>query len=78
MSNLNGFSPVLPESIIERALIADYLLGQGYLLCDLPFLAMQDADRLYEEACRYARIKAQEVAPQVSLESYFAVGFSFN
>jgi len=78
MSNLNGFLPALPESLVERALIADYLLEQGYLLCDLQYLAAEDADRLYKEACQFARRKVGEVSPGVSLTRYSAVGFSLN
>ena len=78
MSNLNGFIPILPESIIERALIADYLLGQGYLLCDLQYLDTEDADRLYEQARQFACKKVNEVSPSVPLTRYSAVGFSLN
>jgi len=78
MSDPNSSLPVLPESLIERALIADHLLGQGYLLCDLQYLATEDADQLYEKACQFARRKVGEISPGVSLTRYFAVGFSLN
>ena len=78
MSDLNGFLPALPESLIERALIADYLLEHGYLLCDLQYLAAKDADRLYKEACQFARRKVGEFSSDVSLTRYSAVGFSLN
>ena len=78
MSNENGFLPALPKSIIERALIAEYLLGKGYLLCDLQFLATDDAYRLYEEACLFARRNLREVMTRVSLTRYSATGFSLN
>ena len=78
MSNLNGFLPVLPESIIERTLIADYLLGLGYLLCDLQYLTAEDADRVFEEACQFAKWKVSEVVLGVILTEYSVVSFSLN
>ena len=78
MSNPNSFLPILPESIIERALIADYLLIKGYLLNELQYLAPDDANQLYEEACRFAQRKSDEVQPKISLTRYSAVGFSRN
>jgi hypothetical protein len=78
MSNLNGFLPILPESIIERTLIADYLLSQGYLLCDLQYLATENADRLFEKACKFAKQKVNEVVPDITLKEYSAFGFSPN
>ena len=78
MSNLNGFLPALPISMIERALIADYLLSQGYLLCELQYLAAQDAKRLYEEARQFARKKASKVLPDPMMTAYSMAGFSLN
>ena len=78
MSNLNGFLPVLPKSIIERALIIDHLLSQGYLLCDLQYLATEDAKQLFEEARQFAKWKIGENIPEITLTGYSAVGFSLN
>lgn len=78
MSNPNGFLPVLPESMIERTLIADYLLSLGYLLCDLQYLATEIADQLFEGAYQFAKQKANEFVPDASLREYSAVGFSLN
>lgn len=78
MASTNGFLPVLPESIIERTLISNYLLGKGYLLCDLQYLPTEDADRLYEEACRFAKQEAHKVLSEISLTKYSSVGFSLN
>jgi len=78
MPNSNSFLPTLPESIIERALIADYLFVEGYLLHELQYLATEDARRLYEEACQFAQRKSNEVLPKIPFASYSAVGFSCN
>ena len=78
MSNPNNFLPVLPESLIERALIADFLLGKGYLLSELQYLAVETAQLLYDEACQFAKRKSNEVFPKISMTMYSAVGFSLN
>jgi hypothetical protein len=78
MSNLNGFRPILPESLIERTLIADYLLSLGYLLCDLQYLAIENAGHLFEEAYRYAKQKVNEDVPDIILKEYSALDFSLN
>jgi len=58
MSNLSSFVPVLPPSALERALIAEYLLQQGVLFCELYSLPVADAWRLFDSAYAYARRKA--------------------
>ena len=42
-----------PRSILERTLIAEYLLCQGYLVCDLPALPLHIRKGLLSEACQF-------------------------
>ncbi len=79
MSNLSGFVPVLPQSTLERALIADFLLQQGVLFCDLYSLPEAEAWRLFDAACAYARRKAGKVnLPSRLRPAKFCASFSLN
>jgi hypothetical protein len=78
MSNASGFLPVLPASVLERILIVDYLLSQGYLFCELPTLAAPEARRLFEQASRFARHALGEPLPPSALAKRFCAGFSNN
>jgi hypothetical protein len=49
------------ESILERKLIAEYLLDKGYCLSDLKKLPKKKASNLMKEACRYAALKLAEI-----------------
>ncbi|MBT3315597.1 MAG: hypothetical protein HN390_13395 [Anaerolineae bacterium] len=68
----------LPESICLRTLITGYLLSQGYLLCHLDLLDQEDANRLFEEAYRYALAHQDNSAEKFVLKRYFPFGFSEN
>jgi hypothetical protein len=50
-----------PQSVLERALIAEYLLAKGYLLSDLKYLPEQEAKDLMKAACLYAGLKLAEI-----------------
>lgn len=49
------------ESILERKLIAEYLLSKGYRLSSLKNLPKKKASSLMKEACRYAALKLAEI-----------------
>jgi len=78
MSNASGFLPVLPASVLERILMVDYLLSQGYLFCELSSLASAEARRLLEQASRFAHRALGESLPVSALVKRFCVGFSNN
>jgi hypothetical protein len=50
-----------PESILERKLIAEYLLSKGYKMTDLKNLSEIEAGALIKEACLYATLKLAEI-----------------
>jgi hypothetical protein len=50
-----------PQSLLERTLITDYLLSQGYLMSDLKELPRQVTKRLMSEACRFAALRLAEI-----------------
>ncbi|MFN2195386.1 MAG: hypothetical protein ACK2UW_04600 [Anaerolineales bacterium] len=50
-----------PQSILERALIAEFLLAKGYLLSDLENLPEQEAKDLMKAACLYAGLRLAEI-----------------
>ncbi|MFZ5821998.1 MAG: hypothetical protein ACOYYJ_19080 [Chloroflexota bacterium] len=78
MSNASGSLPVLPASVLERILMVDYLLSQGYLFCELSSLAAAEARRLLGQASRYARRALGEPIPPSHLAERFCAGFSNN
>jgi len=78
MSNASGFLPVLPVSALERILVVDYLLSQGYLFCELQALAAPEARRLFEQASRFAHHALGESPPPSALVKRFCAGFSNN
>lgn len=57
----NDFKINYPQATLERALIAEYLLGKGYLVSDLKTLPDQIAKRLMREACRFAALRLAEI-----------------
>ena len=56
-----------PQSGLERKFIAEYLLGEGYLLSDLTDLPGQKAQSLMKEACLYAALKLAEIESRAKL-----------
>ena len=49
------------ESILERHLIAEYLLSKGYHKSDLKNLPHEQRKKLMKEACMYAAIKLANI-----------------
>ena len=52
--DLSWHLPGGAQTVLERTLVAEYLLGKGYLTSDLKELPPQIADRLMSEACLFA------------------------
>lgn len=50
-----------PQATLERALIAEYLLGKGYLVSDLRQLPPDEARQLMAAACRFAGLRLAEI-----------------
>ena len=63
---------------LERILVVDYLLWQGYLPSDLDYLPNEQAESLLNEAHRFARRKVHELGFDFLLTRYNTVGFSHN
>jgi hypothetical protein len=63
---------------LERILVVDYLLWQGYFPSDLDHLPDEQAKSLLKEAYRFARRKVYELGFDFPLARYNAVGFSQN
>ena len=63
---------------LERILVVDYLLWQGYLVSDLDHLPDERAESLLKEAYQFARRKVRELGFDFLLTWYNAVGFSRN
>jgi hypothetical protein len=78
MSNMSGFLPVWPSSAIERILILDYLLSQGFFFDDLQSLSGPEREQLFARACQFARKAVDKVFPAISLARSFRVDFSKN
>jgi hypothetical protein len=56
-----------PQSGLERKLIAEYLLSEGYLMSDLRDLPEQKAQSLMKKACIYAALKLAEIESRARL-----------
>ena len=50
-----------PQTVLERTLIAEYLLSRGYLMSDLKELPAKAAKRLMREACRFTALRLTEI-----------------
>ena len=50
-----------PNAVLEKALIAEYLKEQGYLLEKIHELPKEIAEKLMKEASQYASLKMEEV-----------------
>ena len=51
----------LPQSTLERKLIAEYLLGKGHNIRDLGNMPELTAKSLMKDACLYAALKLTEI-----------------
>jgi hypothetical protein len=67
-----------PQSILERTLIAEYLLSQGYLTSDLWELPPQAAKSLMSEACRFAALRLAEIEAKVEFRQKIRLPISLN
>jgi hypothetical protein len=63
---------------LERILVVDYLLWQGYLPSDLDYLPDEWVESLLKEAYRFARREVHELGFDFPLTRYNAIGFSRN
>ncbi|MEJ2353343.1 MAG: ZIP family metal transporter [Anaerolineales bacterium] len=65
------------QSILERALTAEYLLGQGYLMSDLKDLPPQLAKSLMREARRFAALRLAEIESGAKFRRKIRLPISF-
>ncbi len=49
------------QTILERTLVAEYLLSQGYIVSELGRLAPQKARILAQDACQFAALRLAEI-----------------
>jgi hypothetical protein len=55
------------QAVLERRLIAEYLLDKGYYMPDLRSLPEQTAKSMMKEACLYAALKLAEIESRARL-----------
>jgi hypothetical protein len=67
-----------PQSVLERTLIAEYLLSKGYLTSDLEELPLQEAKSLMKEACRFTAFKLAEIEAKAELRQKIRLPISLN
>lgn len=67
-----------PQSVLERTLIAEYLLGKGYLTSDLKELPPQLAKSLMREACRFADLRLAEIESRAKFQQKIRLPISLN
>ena len=67
-----------PQMVLERTLIAEYLLSRGYLMTDLKELSAQAAERLLREACRFAALRLSEIEFRDPFQWMFRLPISLN
>jgi hypothetical protein len=67
-----------PQSTLERTLIAEYLLSQGYLTSELKELPPLVAKRLKGEACRFAALRLAEIEAKAELRQKLRPPISLN
>ena len=77
-SDLDAFFTRPVSLTLERVLVMDYLLAQGFLPCDLQDLPPEQVAALLAEARRFAIRKLADVEPPVMFSAYVPVGFSLN
>ena len=76
--DLNRFFVGSPQTILERTLIAEYLLSRGYLLSDLKDLPVKGAKRLMKEARRFAALRLTEIEPRSPFQWIIRLPISLN
>jgi hypothetical protein len=67
-----------PQSILERTLIAEYLLSKGYLTSDLMELPPQAVKSLMSEACRFAAFRLAEIEAKDEFRQKIRLPISLN
>lgn len=66
------------QSLLERALIAEYLLSQGYLKSDLKELPPGVAKRLMVEASRFASLRLAVIEAKAKFRRKIRLPASLN
>lgn len=66
------------QSLLERTLIAEYLIGKGYLTSDLNELSPRVVKSLLSEACRFALFRLAEIEMNVEFHHKFRLPISLN
>ena len=64
-TDLGPLLPEGPQSLLERTLIGEYLLSQGYLMADVKKLPPLVAKRLMSNASRFASFRLAEIEAKV-------------
>jgi hypothetical protein len=67
-----------PQSVLERTLIAEYLLGKGYLMSDLGELPPQLAKSLMREARRFSALRLAEIESRAKFRQKIRLSISLN
>ena len=67
-----------PHSILERTLIAEYLLGKGYLMSDLKGLPKHVTRSLMSEASRFAALRLAEIESKANIQWIIRLPISLN
>lgn len=66
------------KSLLERTLIAEYLLSKGYLMSDLRELPPQVAKSLMREACRFSALRLAEIEAKAEFRQKIRLPISLN
>ena len=66
------------QAILERTLIAEYLLSNGYLMSDLKELSPQLAKSLMREACQFAALRLAEIESRDKFQQKIRLPISWN
>jgi hypothetical protein len=67
-----------PHSLLERTLVAEFLIGKGYLFTDLKDLDSQTANKLMQEACHYAALRLAQIESRDRLLQMIRLPISLN
>jgi len=76
-----GLDPLLvdgPKTILERTLVAEYLLSKGYLISELDGLSPKVAQILLKEACQFTVLKLAEIEVRERFPWETRMRFSLN
>jgi len=74
----NRFLAGGPQSVLERTLVAEYLLSKGYLVSDLNKLPPQVVKSLMEEACQHATLRLAEIESGAKFHKIIRLPISLN